>query len=84
VRAIVFLFEKGVIEQLGVGTATIEEAKSKRWRQFSGWSDSVAIEQVIVMGRRKRGGGWGTGGSIGDYSVAGGIVWHKKKKKRRR
>jgi len=38
---------------------------------------------VSVVGRkRKRGGGWGTGGTIGDYNVMAGIAWRKRKKKR--
>jgi hypothetical protein len=32
--------------------------------------------------RRKRGGGAGIGGTVGDYTVIAGVAWRKKKKRR--
>jgi len=39
---------------------------------------------VKQVGRKKkRGGGLGIGGTVGEHVVAAGLVWRKKKRKRR-
>jgi len=37
----------------------------------------------LTKKKRKRGRGLGIGGKIGNYTIAAGIVWRKKKKKRK-